>query len=75
MLQTLEREPQESFHGLSQGGHPLGLGGVPHGGPHGKLLIFIHLLGILSIAKILANVFFKNRPTLYFKQGVLNDGD
>lgn len=36
MLQTLEREPQESFQGLSQGSHPLGLGGVPHGGPHGK---------------------------------------
>jgi Protein SCAI len=37
MLQTLEREPQESFQGLSSGGHPLGLGGVPHGGPHGKV--------------------------------------
>lgn len=37
MLQTLEREPQESFQGLSQGGHPLGLGSVPHGGPHGEL--------------------------------------
>lgn len=31
MLQTLEREPQESFHGLS-GGHPM-----THGGPHGTL--------------------------------------
>lgn len=32
MLQTLEREPTESFHGLSHG--------LPmtHGGPHGKLL-------------------------------------
>lgn len=39
MLQTLEREPQESFVGLSSGGHPLGLGSVPHGGPHGNYII------------------------------------
>jgi Protein SCAI len=31
MLQTLEREPQESFHGLSST-LPMG----PHGGPHGR---------------------------------------
>lgn len=32
MLQTLEREPQDSYHGLSHGGpHPMA-----HGGPHGK---------------------------------------
>lgn len=34
MLQTLEREPQESYHGMPH--HPM-----THGGPHGKNS-FIH---------------------------------
>lgn len=36
MLQTLEREPQEGFHGLSGGLS------MTHGGPHGKKkLLFV----------------------------------
>jgi hypothetical protein len=48
MLQTLEREPQESFQGLSSGGHPLGLGGVPHGGPHGNITQHLNCNSTLS---------------------------
>lgn len=34
MLQTLEREPQESYHHHGMPHHPM-----THGGPHGNLLI------------------------------------
>jgi len=38
MLQTLEREPQESFHHGMMPHHPM-----THGGPHGEYLKLFHV--------------------------------
>lgn len=44
MLQTLEREPQESYHGMPH--HPSMT--MTHGGPHGKRIILLLLFRFLS---------------------------